>query len=209
VSLSEPTTFVTDLLITAACVVAVGLLHTRAPDGRSRYHWQRFFGTLGVASALGGTGHLLFASAGRSLLLASWIFSGVAVFMFETLSISLISNTVLRRTLGGVVACKLVAFVAYSIVSWSFTGVVVDAALGLVFLVAPLHVANIVRSRSSGSVWIVVGIFLAVLAAVTHAMRVAISEQWFNYRDVSHVILVASLLAICRGAIQDRRAGRE
>jgi uncharacterized membrane protein YvlD (DUF360 family) len=58
-------------------------------------------------------------------------------------------------------------------------------------------------------VWIVVGIFLAVLAAVTHAMRVAISEQWFNYRDVSHVILVASLLAICRGAIQDRRAGRE
>jgi hypothetical protein len=206
VSLSEPTTFVTDLLITAACVGCVGLLRTRAPDRRSRYHWQWFFGTLGVASALGGAGHLLFAYTGQSLLLASWTLSGVAVFIFETLSISLISNGVLPRTLGGVVTCKLMAFVAYSIVSRSFTGVVVDAALGLVLIVAPIHVANIVRSRSSGSVWIVVGIFLAALAALTHAMRVAVSEQWFNHRDVSHVILVASLLAICRGAIQDRRA---
>jgi hypothetical protein len=199
-------TFVTDLLITAACVVCGGLLHTRVPDRRSRRRWQWFFGTLGVATALGGTGHLLSGCTGQRVLLASWLVGGVAVFLFEIVSISLIATPILRRTLHAVVAGKLVAFVVYSMVSRRFIGVVVDGALGLVFVVAVIHVANIARSRSIGSVWIVVGIVLAALAALAHILHLAISERWFDHNDVGHVILVASLFAICRGAIRAQRA---
>jgi hypothetical protein len=199
-SFSEPITFLTDLLITTACIIFIGLIRKKAPSPPSIHPWQWFFATLGLASFLGGVGHLLFLYIGPNLLLASWLLSGFAIFIFERISISLISRQVLRTGLTIFISCKFIAFVIFSLVYRSFTGVKVHAALGLLLIVLAIHTANFIRSRSSGSVWIIIGIFLMALSALIHSLRLALDDKWFNHNDLGHVIVLAGLFAIYKGA---------
>jgi hypothetical protein len=70
-TLSEPVTFLTDLMISVACFLFCILMHKSAVNRNSRHYWQWFFGTLGVSTFLGGLGHLLLVHTGTYLLLIS------------------------------------------------------------------------------------------------------------------------------------------
>jgi len=201
-SLAEPVTFLTDLMITAACLILINLIRKNMPGARSSHPWQWFFGTMAIASFLGGMGHLLFEYVGTNLLLVSWLLSGLAVFLFEKISLSLVADERLRAGLKIFIIGKLIAFGIYSVIYRSFTGVKVHTALGLLFIVLAVHLANFLRSRASGSLWIITGILLTTLAALTHSVRLVMGEKWFNHNDLSHVIVLASLCAIYKGAVR-------
>jgi hypothetical protein len=201
-SLSEPVTFVTDLAITVACIMFFMLIRKGTENRHSIHYMQWFFGTLGVATFLGGLGHLLLVYGGTVLLLFSWLLSGLAIFFFENQSLLLVSNYRLLMSLRAFLILKLVVFGIYTLSYRNFTGFEIHAALGLLVIVFVIHLINFLRYSASGSLLIIIGIVLTSLSALTHSMRFAISEQWFNHNDISHVIVLASLCAIYQGAIK-------
>jgi hypothetical protein len=202
VTLSEPVTFFTDLLITLACCVFWILMRKNIVNPYSKRYWLWFFPTLGASTLLGGLGHLLYMYAGTNLLLCSWLLSGLAIFFFEMDSISLVSSCRLRISLGASLIMKLIAFWIFTLVYGNFIAVKIHAALGLLFIVFVIHLVNFLRSHALGSVFIIIGIVLATSSALIHSMRFTVSERWFNHNDLSHVVVLASLLAIYQGAVR-------
>lgn len=199
-SLSEPVTFFTDLLIAVSCCVFCSLIRKNIANRCSRNYWQLFFGTLAVSTFTGGVGHLLRVYTGTNLLLCSWLLAGVAIFFFEMNAMSLIANRRLRLLLSAFLVVKLIVFVIYTLVYGNFTGVKIHAALGLLFVVFFIHLISFLRFHASGSVFIMIGIVLSTLSAFVHSMRFTISERWFNHNDLSHVIVLVSLFILYQGA---------
>jgi hypothetical protein len=201
VSLSEPVTFATDLMLALACYIFCVLTRKRIANPLSRRSWQWFFGMLGASTFLGGLGHLLLVNTGPDLLL-SWLLGGLAIFFFEISAMSLIMSRRLRILFIACFCVKLIVFWIYILVYGNFAGVKIYGTLGLVFIVFAIHLINFLRSHALGSVYMMIGIVLTILSALIHSMRFAISERWFNHNDLSHVIVLASLFAIYQGAVK-------
>jgi hypothetical protein len=53
--------------------------------------------------------------------------------------------------------------------------------------------------KQPGSGVIAGGILVSFLSILTHSIRLSFSE-WFNYKDVSHVIMIISIIFIFVGA---------
>lgn len=54
------------------------------------------------------------------------------------------------------------------------------------------------RKGITGATSVVAGIWISFLSIVVHSLKLAIND-WFNHKDIAHVIIAASLIIICRG----------
>jgi hypothetical protein len=54
------------------------------------------------------------------------------------------------------------------------------------------------RKGIAGATSVVAGIWISFLSIVVHSLKIAIND-WFNHKDIAHVIIAISLVIICRG----------
>lgn len=47
--------------------------------------------------------------------------------------------------------------------------------------------------------WIAIGIAISGITVAVHSFKISISEEWFNFNDIAHLLIVASLLVMVKG----------
>jgi len=219
--LLHPTTFLTNLLLALECwILALRLRRRRgmapSPGGplvsaawapANPGLWAGFFSFVGVSAFLGafkhGLPHYLEGVPLALTVSASNLAGGVAVFLAEVATIRVrtarwtLRPWLLRGAMG-----KLALFGAVVVVSRSFLWVILNAAAGLV----PVMAAELQASRrgARGAVWVFWGLCSFLLPAVVHLWEISF-HSWFTDDDLAHVLMMFGLLLIYRGVTADFR----
>ena len=190
--MSEPVTALTDYALAAlSASLALRLLRSREKSVRL---WAAAFVALAVGAFLGGTWHGYLQS--DLLWKATVLCVGVASFC-------MVAGTA-RATLPGNVlqllaAIKLALYSGWMLLHDDFIYVVIDSGTAFA-VVAALHLW-----RFNG--WILAGVAVSVLAAAVQASGIALHRH-FNHNDLYHVVQMAAMVLLYRGArlLADRRS---
>lgn len=196
--LSEPMTFLTDAVLAVACLWWAVAFARRHPNPAVRPWWVRFFVAMGVATFLGGIGHAIsHTNHAMDVKIVGWAFSAFSIMSAEVASIRVLPQP-WRKTLAPLPWVQFVVFVG-AIGFYQFFGAVkINSALGLMGIVAPIH-AYRHFSGQRGSGVVALGILVGISAALVSAFQLSL-HKWFNYHDLGHVCMLASLWLIYRGA---------
>lgn len=156
---------------------------------------------MGIATLVGaakhGIPHYLAGVPFALTVFVSGFASGFGVFYAEVATIqAYLRPGPLRRWLRRGAMGKLGLFAFVLALNRSFLVVTVNTALGLV----PVMLAETLAFRRGhrGSGWVAGGLAFSLLTALVYLLTLSI-HPWFDYIDLAHVMMMASLLAIYRG----------
>lgn len=174
-SLAEPMTFATDMLLAIAAFVFSARLW------RVNRMWALAFLFTGFGSFFGGTHHGFAPMMSPLTALLSW---KATVFSIGIASFFLLAGS--HRKLQIVAIMKLIVYISWMITHNDFVYVIVDYGLTL------LIVGIVVRTR-----WVLGSIVLSVLGALVQQSTLALPP--LNHNDIYHVIQLIALWLLYRG----------
>lgn len=181
-SVSEPTTLLTDYVLAAVCVwLGFKLFST------TRF-WALAFLALALAALLGGTWHGFVQS--DLLWKATVLAVGVASFGMVVGSALATTAGAARRFLVGFAAAKLLAYTVWMIGHDEFIWVIADTGSALA-VVGLLHLW-----RFNG--WMLAGVAASIAAGAAQASGLALHPH-FNHNDLYHVIQIGAMALFYRG----------
>jgi hypothetical protein len=188
-TIREPMTLLTDYVLAGVTAWLCFLLLKHSEMHSSRKFWALAFAALALGAFLGGTWHGFVQS---DLLWKATVLSvGVASFAMLTGSaIASVSGTA-RKLILTFAAAKLLGYSAWMLKRDDFIFVVLDTGIAFA-AVAALHLW-----RLNG--WILAGVAVSVAAALVQASGFAL-HQHFNHNDLYHVIQIAAMVLLYRGA---------
>ncbi len=196
VTILEPITVLTNLLIAFTCFFAYMQLRKQAVPTKSSKLLQFFFMAMGIASVLGGIlGHGFLYAVGKYGKIPGWYASMLAVAFFERSAIEharplMHPNTAKFFSVFNYL--EIAGFMLAALLSLQFRFVEIHATYGLFVVVFCLELFVYAKQKDAGSLYVFAGTFFAALAALTHAYKFGLNE-WFTYNDTSHVIMVAAV----------------
>lgn len=162
--------------------------------------WFMFM--LGISMAFGGAGHAVHHQLGLSffnvLLFFMNAFSLLAMYFcfmgpYTYFKAGKKPAAWLRYTILG----WLVLMLVYSMIAQNFTLIKIHAGLGLIYALT-VHWIMYKRFHHPGSGKIVIGMCVSFLPIIVHSLKLSFGE-WFNHKDIAHVLMVISLVIICKG----------
>lgn len=198
-NISEPMTLVTDYLLAGVTAWLAVLLFKNAQQQNARRFWALAFTALALGAFLGGTWHGLLQS---DLLWKATVLSiGVASFGMVAGSAFATVTGAPRNLIVAMAAVKLVVYAAWMLGRDEFIFVVLDTGIAFA-AVASLHFWRF-------NPWLLAGVAVSVIAALVQASGFALHAH-FNHNDLYHVIQVAAMVLLYRGArrLEDRAAPR-
>lgn len=165
-------------------------------------HMGYFMLFMGMSTLAGGIGHAVHEQMGKTffntILIIMNGFSLLSVYFFFRASYTLLRN-------GAPASGVLLAFVLFwvlagfilSVVTRDFLVIKINAAIALVFSLAA-HFIDMKRGRKEGNKLVITGLIISFVSILTHSLGISFHE-WFNHKDLSHVIMIVSLIVIFRG----------
>ena len=177
-------------------------------------NWFRYFFLLMSIAVLMGAflGHGFQYALGYEAKYPGWIVSMWGVACLERSSIAFAGERVserLARIMSVANITELVVFHGLILYFGIFRLVEAHAAYGLIVIAVPLHYRVYRDTGSEASRLVLLGVAIAASALLVEAFDLGFGV-WFNYHDVSHVILTVSTLLYYRAArMMTRRAARE
>lgn len=160
-----------------------------------------FFLFMGVASITGGTAHGFINYVGNNFHLAAWVFTGFAVFSAQLATLPLVENRKLLQILRIFVVAEVMVMTATVLIYQSFESVRINSAVALVGIVLLIQATTFAKYKTRKNGLIAIGIIANVIPALIHAIKVSYS-QWFNFNDLSHVVMIGCFYIIYYGAKQ-------
>lgn len=91
----------------------------------------------------------------------------------------------------------IVCLLIYTLIQNTFVIVKIHAGIVLLYSFV-IHLMSYHRTKEKGSGLIVLGIGVSFFSILVHSLKLSIDE-WFNYKDLAHIIILASLVLIYRG----------
>ena len=171
--------------------------------------WGVGFFAIAAAAAAGGAWHgwspVLAERAAWALWKVTLLAAGLVGFAVLAATIASFAPRPWRRPLIALAAAKLAAYAGWMLGHDDFVWVIADYGSSLlVALVA--NAAAWWRRRAAGAAWIVGGILVSFLGAGVQASGFALHRH-FNHNDLYHVIQIAGLWLLYRGARLARDGG--
>ena len=186
-TISEPMTMLTDYVLGGvSAYAAIALLRHPQP---SRRLWALAFAALAAAAFAGGTWHGFVRS--DLLWKATTLSAGVASFGMVAGSSYAVFPSPLRAFALTAALAKLVVYSVWMLGHDAFIYVVIDT--GIAFLI----VAAIHLWKWNGP--ILAGVAVSIAGALVQASGFRL-HQHFNHNDLYHVIQIAALVLLYRGA---------
>jgi hypothetical protein len=188
-TISEPMTLATDYVLAGVSGWLCFLLFKNSRQQKSRKFWALAFAALALGAFLGGTWH----GFGQSDVLwkATVLAVGVASFGMVAGSAFAVLSGKPRTVVLAFALAKLLIYSAWMLVHDDFIFVVVDTGIAFA-AVAALHLWKL-------NGWILAGVAVSVAAALVQASGLAL-HQHFNHNDLYHVIQIAAMALLYRGA---------
>jgi hypothetical protein len=188
-TIAEPMTLATDYTLAAVSGFLSFLIFKNRASQRSRLWWSIAFAALALGALLGGTWHGLVQHP--LLWKATLLAVGVASFAMVAASAFAALNAIARGALLAFAGLKLAVYSGWALSDDRFVIVVIDTAAAFA-AVAALHVW-----KWNGA--ILAGVAVSVVAALVQASGFALHPQ-FNHNDLYHVIQIAAMVLLYRGA---------
>lgn len=210
-TISEPTTLITDYILgTLAEVCAVLLLKRNVTLRQTSIRlWALALFATAMASYVGGTYHgfqeAFSPQVARVLWKATTISMGAASFLLLAAAFTAAFTGQDRRWLIAGAALKLAIYVVWMIGHDEFRFVIYDYGSTLAILML-LVVAEKTHGVNSHRAYIASGIAVSIAAAVVQQSGIRL-HQHFNHNDLMHVIQMGGVWLLFQGGARLRDAG--
>jgi hypothetical protein len=203
----EPVTSSTDLLVAIVAGVALWRL-SRLQQGATwptlsltRGYFFCLMAGMGIAAIFG---HLLQAYVPWEMKMIGWIFSAFGTGMFEWSGLIQLRQHIspARTRLFGtwILLHHGLFFLAMAIPETrNFDTVKVNSTLSLMCTALPIYAYLYHRTREALSGWFVAALLFGVFPGLTYNLQLSI-DRWFNFHDVSHVLLATYVYLLYQGA---------
>lgn len=203
ITVLEPVTTLTDLLVAAVCLYAFIKLKALSRTDITFVYIRYFFLTMALATTVGGIiGHAFLYYFGFIWKVPGWIISMASVALLERASIQHARGLMPKRV-GNIFAIvnivELITFVIISVSTLNFFFVEVHAAYGMLVVVFSFELFVYLKTRDAGSRLFLWAVGVCALSAAVHLSRFSL-HTWFNYFDISHVLMAIAAWLFYLGA---------
>jgi hypothetical protein len=196
----EPVTILTNLFITVFCFFA--FFKVRKHRSKHAFQWSMFFLLIGLSSSVGSLAHGAHFQLGETFLRST-------VFMMNAISLIAIfycfksahtfyvnDKTAQKKYADYFVIIWIVILLIVTFIQNNFLLIKIHAGIVLTYSMI-VHFIESKKGRPGGSL-VAYGIIVSFFSIVIHSLKLSISE-WFNYKDISHVIMLVSLIIMYCG----------
>jgi hypothetical protein len=191
-TLQEPVTAFTDLLVSGVCLYAFWSVR---PTHRSLFYLRLYFLTMAIATAYGGIiGHAFLDYLSFGWKVPGWIVSMFSVALLERTTIAH-AKPLLRKRTGNIFmffnGVELIALLTIVLITVEFRFVEAHAAYGLLVVVFGFEAFIYKNTRAESSRYFLIAVAISAAAALVHLSQFTI-HKWFNHLDFSHVLMAVS-----------------
>ena len=196
----EPVVILTNAITTLLCIYC--FLRLRKFRTELSNYWAWFFMLIGVSACFGSMAHGVQHQLGdtflRTVVFMVNALSLVAIyFCFKAANTYFFMNRSNKPYVTWLVIAWIVILLVITFVKNNFVLIKIHAGIVLLYSLV-VHLITYFR-KQPGSGIIAAGIIVSFLSILTHSIRLSFHE-WFNYKDVSHVIMIISIIFIFVGA---------
>ena len=205
IALMEPTTTVTDLLITVVCFLAAWRLKKSPQEGKAFTFLFWFFIITGVATACGGIlGHgwaWYFGPQARFIGFSIGMFGVAAIERSSiTWANQYIHSPALQKFFLVLNLVEITFMLIYCAITLHFKWVEFHSVYGFLVVVLGFHGYTYYKVRDQGSKFFLLNTINLLLVAYVFNAPVIIDE-WFNHRDLAHVLMCVSMYILLLGGL--------
>lgn len=195
----EPVTTLTDFLVAIVCWVSYFLITRINNPGSEAFPWfKRYFliFAIGMTSAA-WLGHGLQAYVTPEFKAIGWICGATGLMFLQFGSFQLIKSNLkpgLRKALQVVFVAQwltAVGFMLYRLnigIVEAFKVTQINSVVALIVLVLPMHIYAYKVVKISGSKLVIGALAYSAIPGLVYSNQISIS-RWFNYHDISHVLM--------------------
>jgi len=226
ITILEPVTTLTDLVIAAVCFYAWFKLNKKSVNNIAFKYYNYFFLTMGIATLIGGIighgflyafefkGHMPEWASGSVLVwlnkaaligwkIPGWLTSMISIWLLERASIEYakqkINNKSFIKFLKVANIIELVTFMFLAFYTLNFRFVEIHSGFGLLAINLPLHTYIYYTTKQQASKIILWAIFASVVSAIVFKNQISI-DKWFNHYDISHIFMALSAYIFYKAA---------
>ena len=198
----EPVTSLTDLVVAVVCYYAFYQLHKAKSKERSVFYFKYFFLTMAISTTLGGLiGHAFLYAFSFVWKTPGWI-TGMCSVAFMERAVIMQARSVMKPNISTFFAymniIELSFFICIAFYTLNFFYVEVHASYGLlVVFLFETFIYN--RKKEASSKFIFYGVGSSALAALVHMTKFSL-HTWFNYFDLSHILMATGAYLFYLGA---------
>lgn len=198
VIIRDPVTALTNIGIFATglvCYLRLRKLRVQPPHTT----WIYFFLLVGVAALIGVVVHGFSAYTPPDVHFKIWWTMGVTQGAGIALAQFAFLSNVFHRFRNAMAAVVLILFTAFAVLLYT-TGSFEVAKIHVAVCLLPIMFYYIYMAFKAkrAEMLIATGIGISSLTALVHTFKLSIS-QWFNYNDIAHVLIMASLVVMYNG----------
>jgi hypothetical protein len=161
-------------------------------------NYALFFLFTSISSFLGGIGHAFSLHNGEFIKVAGWMFTLLANFVLIAKSVVYLPINV-RKPFTFINFLKTTLAVILTLSSFKFFFITVDIAITMLLFVLPGHIMAYYHFKFKFKLYIIYGILFSTLTGLVGALKISVSENWLNTKDISHYILLIGLCIIYFG----------
>lgn len=203
----EPTVVVSNILF---FLITLYSFRRLKPATQSYFRQMRYFiFTLGSSSLFGGLLHTVQYQMGLVFFTVVFVLMNILILLsvyncFRAPYTLYLGGGPPSSTLLNVVLGSSLAMFAFSCILQKF--VLMEAAGGIALVYSfVIHLRDYLRHKQGGSAIVCVGIGISFVSFLAHLSKLSLHE-WFNYKDISHLIMIISAIVIYRGVSLNLKA---
>lgn len=211
VKVLEPTTSLTDLVTATVCYIIFFNLNKQKVNEPAYTYLKYYFLFIGTATLWGA----FFAHAFLYLVTFSWKAVG---WSFAAIGLFFIQNGALKNYLRNYPESKL-AWLKYVFLLQMliFFGLIlnpatrlfivlnVNTAIGMILFVFPLFLMSYLKTKSQGNKQVLLFFIASLIPGLTFNTQLTLHD-YFNYHDISHVLMTFCMILLFFGV---RQLGKE
>ncbi|MEM7370131.1 MAG: hypothetical protein AAF587_16105 [Bacteroidota bacterium] len=160
---------------------------------------------MGLATCSAGLiGHAFLYMVSFNWKMIGWTFSAFAIYLIERSAIHFTKAFLTDKQVQWLYRINVAQILIFFLVilnpeTRTFSAVKINSTIGLVGFVLPLHLLNYKRTHHPGSRQLLLGIVAGIFPAITFNFEITF-HKWFNYHDISHVLMAMVMFAMYLGA---------
>jgi hypothetical protein len=202
--LLEPITVLTNFFIFFFCLYFYFKLNINSSNFKLKKYWRLFFLFFSFSSVIGALAHGFRGYLNKTVFDIVWLtmnLSSILITHFLLLSnIETISlGDRYKSFFKNIIVLISIVFVGVILLTNNFLSVKINACISIL-LTLFIHFFTY-RNKINGSGFILFGFSFSILSVIVHSIKFSFSS-WFNYKDISHVIMNISLFIIFIGVKQ-------
>lgn len=203
ITIMEPVTVATDLLVSVVCLYAFFQLKNTKSKSLTVKLFTYYFFTMALATLYGGLiGHGFLYLLTFSWKVPGWLISMVSVALIERAAIRH-AQPLLKPGIGKFFAIvniiELLILTAVVFFTLNFFFVEAHAAYGLLVVVFSFELYVYRMTKAEGSRLLLIAVLISSIAALVHLTQLTI-HPWFNHLDFSHVLMAIAAYVFYLGA---------